>query len=138
MKKLTVVVALVVSSFVACGKSDVPGLKKQEQPVVAQPSASASAVAIEPWAEPAALCVHTVDVCDKDEKCAAQKAKLNGIGVHAYQLFDVDCVKWVTKRQTVLVNDYPACAACLRDAAEPKAVQACMFEGGPCHGNAPK
>ena len=144
MKKLTVLVAL-AAAIVACGKSDVPGLKKDEAPIgkqdqSAQPSAAPSApvATAETWAEPATLCVHTVAVCDENEKCRTQKAKLNAAGIRAYQLFDVECVKWVTKRQTVLGASYPACAACLRDATAPQAVQDCMFTGGPCHGDAPK
>jgi hypothetical protein len=139
---MTKLFALTAFTFLlaACGKSDAPAPQTNTAPAAKdEPSAQASAAkTVEAWAEPAKLCEHTVAVCDEEEKCHLQKVKLNQSGLRAYHLFDVDCVKWVTKRQTVLAAGYPACAACLRDAKSPQAVQDCMFAGGLCHGDAPK
>jgi hypothetical protein len=127
----------------ACDENKAP-VAKSDQPVVAapsgQPSTSTSASAsvggaVPAWATPEQLCVHTIAVCDQDQVCSANKTRLNSMGVFTYQLFDKECVKTLVKRQNVLGAKYESCAACLRDANDPKTVQACMFEGGICHGN---
>ena len=117
--------------LVGCDKGDETTVRSD--PVKLQPEGAKPAATSTAWAQPDALCLHTVGVCDANETCLANKSRMNAAGIHVYQLFDVDCEKSLLKRQQVLGASYEACAACLRDAADPKSVQACMFAGGPCH-----